>query len=243
MLKKINTYTKTINREYKLTKSEQKILKELLHHEKGLVLNEIVVKTSLARLTALYNLRKLEERNLVYRNKTKKAHVFHSRIKNIEFENITELSPSEAYSILEKTDAKRIIGIQGINAIKEILKTLFSNKKQYAKLHKRQKQRDIIINSIIFEGSFLDAHSLPQEYYKTHLGRPTTLRVLSDDNKKLSNYEVISDGKTLAIINRLSDKAIVVRQRNVIEVIEGLMEIIAASSRSKNIADLYNNPS
>lgn len=221
-----------------LNKTEAAIVRELKSAGKPLTVKNLMQILHMGRLRVFYDLRKLEKRGILERNKMSKAHTWEIFIRKDGSKSFEEeVSVERAYQILNDSGGQRIIGIQGTKAVKKVCR-MISEGLSFERTHRRQKLRQVIIDGILTEGAVNLIKNLPEGYRKSHFGRPTEIHVIPDNNF-ISDYEILSDVRVLAIIDRSKDKAIIVSNPLAVSGFIALHETLKVGSVKKSPVDIY----
>ena len=242
MSKIFNISPRSVMRLARLNKTEAVIIRVLKDSKKPLTVKGLINLLKEERLTIFYNLRKLEKRGLLKRDKTSRAHTWSVAIAGADKEKIlktqnNQLSIGAGYDVLHASRQHRLFSIQGTNAVKST-SDMIRMGRSFTKTHTRQKLRQVIIDGILTDTGVTIMKGLPRNLLKSHFGRPSILHIIPH-NPAISDYEIVSDGKTLLIINHADGTCVISDEEGMISGFLALHETVKNGGKKVNPVEVY----
>lgn len=219
-----------------LNTMQKAILRTLEAAGKPLSMRQFEEKLDKKRLTILYNLQKLQKRGWVEQARTQRIYTWSLQWKERK-DGGSEISADTAYEILAKTPAKRLWGIQGAGAAEKLIR-LMRRGVTYKPTHHRQRLRQVIVDGILTARGVELLKQAPKGELASHLRRPTILHITAD-TPELENLEIITDGKTLFVIDRERDRTTATKDANLVAAYLGLHETLKSLSPKVRPQEVY----
>lgn len=242
MSKKVDTLIK----EYYLNQNEEfifRLLNKIKYSRKNyLSIKEIQEKIDTeARTTILYTLNKLIKRKLINFIKINRS-ICYFAIKETKEGTKNEIMSYE--DIIEHVSSvsksKYFYGIQSSSAVKYLISKAIHNPSLFLKVHRTQKIRQVVIDSIIDEKGFvyLKEAKLKNETKHSHFGRPTIMSIVKEVPLPLYT-EVLTDGIYVYILNHSKKNYEVIKSTELASVYIALIEYLKKDSRKISQTEIW----
>ena len=203
-----------------------------------LSMRQIEERIDQKRLTLLYNLRKLEKRGWVRQDRSRRIYTWALNFSNVASTG-THVPPEEVYALLAKTSSQKLWGIQGAGALRQLTQKIHTGT-SYIPMHHRQRLRRMVVDALIPARGVDILKSMPKRELASHLRRPTILHMTADA-PALDNLEILTDGKTLFVIDHDTGRAALTNQAAFVTAYIGLHETIKSLSTKVRPQDIYGD--
>lgn len=217
-------------------KTQKSILWALSATGRPLSIRALEEELDVKRLTIYYNLKQLRKRKVVRQDRTGKIYTW-SLVPAEAEARISEVPIDRAYDALARSPAKRLWGIQGGAAVRELVHEIGAGM-TYRPIHHRQRLRKTVVDGILTQAGVEWIKRAPVEELSSHFHRPTILHI-APDTPELDYREIISDGEKTLLIDRRARKAFLLKDRVVAEGYIVLHETIKALSAKARPQEVY----
>ncbi|MBI2048720.1 MAG: helix-turn-helix transcriptional regulator [Parcubacteria group bacterium] len=222
----------------RFNKTQVKVLKALRAATKPMSMRDLEEKLEIKRLTILYNLKQLQQLELVRQDRTGRIYTWLLVPPEVRAGS-TEIPIERAYEVLARSPSQKLWGIQGGEAVRMLTEKILKGM-TYKPIHHRQRLRQIIIDGILTPKGVGYIKRVPEKELSSHLHRPTILHITAD-TPELDNLEIISDAKVLLIIDRAAGNATVIRDPYAVTAYLALHETIKATSTKMRPQEIYGD--
>ena len=238
MLGDMSSITEQITRQlkkYELNPTEKKLFDHILKHSEKTVC-EIEGDFRMSRTRVTYTLSKLTDRGLISRVLVGRKHVYKVR-KDLKDQPAEVLSVEDVMHKIRNAKHTRLYGVQSDCSVSYLIKSMQKDSRTLEKVHRVQKQRSVIIETLISEKSLIQVQKIAPRLKKSHLGRPSIFYVTSCQLK--GKTDIYFDQTTVYIVDYSKDKATILHNLSLSVLLTQLFDIIKVSTQKVGAGDVY----
>ena len=230
-----NKYVQKSLKKYDLNETEKKILDYIIKNPDS-PLTELQSNFRISRGSSIYTVKKLTARGLLVEKSDGKKNLYRA-VKTIMEKHVTECSVDELFVIIRKAKHTRLYGIQSDGAIREIVRKMKLAPRSIEKIHRVQKQRSIIIESIFSKNSLKYIQTISESIIKSHVGRPAIFYEITESLP--GNYDIYFDKTAVYIADYKGDIATILHERELAELLITVFGLLKKTAVKKSSSEVY----
>jgi DNA-binding MarR family transcriptional regulator len=227
---------------YNLSSTELTLL-SFIQKTKQATVREIEMVFRMSRGSVVYTLDKLQERGLIARKQVGKKFIYTTSINTHTTAPIARVCTiPELFQYIRDAKHTRFYGVQSDGAIDILLVKLkeLDSKQTISNIHRVQKQRSVIIESILSEESYRKIQSMSGDLQKSHHGRPSLIYVTKQVLPGV--VDIYFDKSSLCIVNYKKMSGVIIEDKDIAEMLLTIFSVLKIATTKESAPLLSREP-
>jgi predicted transcriptional regulator len=234
MKSNLNQLTRQLKK-YELNQTEEKVFNHILKHSEKSV-RDIESDFRMSRTRVTYTLSKLYTRGLLAKTLIGKKYVY--KVRKDTLENIPEVTSIEdVLHTIRNAKHTKLYGIQSDGAVSYLIKSMEKDSRTLEKIHRVQKQRSVIIETLLSQKSLKQIQKIAPRLKKSHSGRPSVFYVTEHPLK--GKTDIYFDQTTVYVVDYERGQATILQNTQLSLLMIELFNIIKLSTVKLGSGSVY----